>query len=69
MYVYLLQVSSPDVDAVFVLTNMESHLEYATMAIEQGKHVLVEKPVGSTVILNRLLTTLTHVAIRVHIHV
>lgn len=37
-------VSDPDVDAVFILTNLETHLEYAKMAMEAGKDVLVEKP-------------------------
>lgn len=39
-------VASDDVDVVFVLTNTETHYEYATMAMQNGKHVLVEKPVS-----------------------
>ncbi len=39
-------VASDDVDAVFVLTNLETHLQYTRMALEAGKHVLVEKPVA-----------------------
>merc|ERR1712166_988221 len=42
-------ISDPDVDAVFVLTNMETHAELAISAMNQGKHVLVEKPVASSV--------------------
>ncbi len=42
-------VASPEIDAVFVLTNLETHLKYTKMALEAGKHVLVEKPVGPTV--------------------
>ena len=42
-------VASPEVDAVFVLTNLETHLQYTLLALEAGKHVLVEKPVGTTV--------------------
>jgi predicted dehydrogenase len=42
-------VASPEIDAVFVLTNLETHLEYTKLALEHGKHVLVEKPVGVTV--------------------
>jgi predicted dehydrogenase len=42
-------VKDPAVDAVFVLTNLESHLEYTTLALQAGKHVLVEKPVGVSV--------------------
>ena len=38
-----------EVDAVFVLTNLETHLEYTLLALEAGKSVLVEKPVGVTV--------------------
>jgi len=34
---------------VFVLTNLESHLEYTKLALDAGKHVLVEKPVGVSV--------------------
>ena len=42
-------VNSPDVDALFVLTNLETHLQYAEMAMKAGKPVLVEKPLGATV--------------------
>jgi predicted dehydrogenase len=42
-------VADPAVDAVYVLTPMESHLQYARMALAAGKHVLVEKPVAPTV--------------------
>ncbi|MBA4062132.1 MAG: oxidoreductase [Isosphaera sp.] len=42
-------VADPAVDAVFVLTNLETHLEYTELALKAGKHVLVEKPVGVTV--------------------
>jgi predicted dehydrogenase len=42
-------VNDPAVKAVFVLTNLESHLEYTKLALEAGKHVLVEKPVGVSV--------------------
>lgn len=41
--------NDPSIDAVFVLTNLESHLEYTAMALKAGKHVLVEKPVGISV--------------------
>ena len=37
------------VDVVYVLTNMETHYEYSMMAIESGKHVLVEKPTAVTI--------------------
>jgi predicted dehydrogenase len=42
-------VKDPAVDAVFVLTNLETHLEYTKLALAAGKHVLVEKPVGVSV--------------------
>lgn len=42
-------VADPRIDAVFVLTNLETHLEYTKLALAAGKHVLVEKPVGVSV--------------------
>ncbi len=42
-------VNDPAIDAVFVLTNLETHLEYTKLALQAGKHVLVEKPVGVSV--------------------
>jgi predicted dehydrogenase len=42
-------VKDPAVHAVFVLTNLETHLEYTKLALNAGKHVLVEKPVGVSV--------------------
>jgi predicted dehydrogenase len=42
-------VKDPAIDAVFILTNLETHLEYTRIALNAGKHVLVEKPVGVTV--------------------
>lgn len=42
-------ICDPSVDAVFVLTNLETHLNFAELALNAGKHVLVEKPVGATV--------------------
>ena len=41
-------LADASISAVFVLTNMETHLQYVRMALEAGKHVLVEKPVGVT---------------------
>lgn len=41
-------VADPDVDAVFVLTPMETHAHYANLAMDAGKHVLVEKPAAVT---------------------
>ena len=42
-------LADPAVDAVFVLTNLETHIDFVTMALEAGKQVLVEKPVGVTI--------------------
>jgi predicted dehydrogenase len=39
----------PEIDAVFILTNLETHHEYTLAALNAGKHVLVEKPVGMSV--------------------
>ena len=37
------------VDAVYVLTNMESHCDLAVKAMDAGKPVYIEKPVASSV--------------------
>jgi predicted dehydrogenase len=39
-------VGDPEIEAVFVRTNQETHLQYVRLALEAGKHVLVEKPLG-----------------------
>lgn len=36
--------SSPDVDVVYVASHIEGHMDHLEMAIQGGKHVLVEKP-------------------------
>jgi predicted dehydrogenase len=38
----------PEVDVVLVLTSMTEHARLARAALEAGKHVLVEKPVATT---------------------
>ncbi|MFL6165996.1 MAG: Gfo/Idh/MocA family protein [Ornithinibacter sp.] len=39
-------VADPEVDVVYIATPHHLHLPHALLAIEAGKHVLVEKPVG-----------------------
>lgn len=41
-------LNDPDIDAVFILTNVETHLHYIAKAAKAGKHMLVEKPVADT---------------------
>jgi predicted dehydrogenase len=43
-----LLLARPDVDLVSICTRTDSHVELAVAALETGKHVLVEKPVGLT---------------------
>jgi predicted dehydrogenase len=42
-------LQSPDIDAVAIVTPVWTHYELAKMALENGKHVFVEKPFTSTV--------------------
>ena len=42
-------VNDPEIDAVHILTNLETHLEYAKLAMQAGKDVIVEKPLCATV--------------------
>lgn len=42
-------IGAPGIDAVFVAANNGSHYELARRAIRAGKHVLVEKPMATTV--------------------
>src|ERR1022692_3304856 len=41
-------VNSPDVDAVAIITPVWTHFELAKAALENGKHIFVEKPFTST---------------------
>jgi predicted dehydrogenase len=42
-------LADTEIDAVFILTNVETHLHYIEMAAAAGKHILVEKPVADTI--------------------
>jgi predicted dehydrogenase len=42
-------LTSPDIDAVAVVTPVSTHFEFAKKALENGKHVFVEKPFTATV--------------------
>jgi predicted dehydrogenase len=42
-------LSSPEIDAVAVITPVSSHYELTKKALENGKHVFVEKPFTSSV--------------------
>ncbi len=41
-------LSAPDIDAVAIVTPVHSHYELARKALQNGKHVFVEKPFTST---------------------
>ncbi len=49
------EVFTSDVDIVVVLTSMAAHADLATRALEAGKHVLVEKPMATTMADGRAL--------------
>lgn len=41
--------NDPEIDAVFILTNVETHCDYTIRAARAGKHVLVEKPAANSI--------------------
>jgi predicted dehydrogenase len=41
-------LSSPDIDAIAVITPVRTHFDLAKAALQQGKHVFVEKPFTAT---------------------
>jgi predicted dehydrogenase len=43
-------LSSPDIDAVAIVTPVWTHFDLAKTALENGKHVFVEKPFTSTAV-------------------
>ncbi len=42
-------LTSPEIDAVAVITPVSTHFELAKKALENGNHVFVEKPFTATV--------------------
>ena len=42
-------LGDPSLDAIFVLTPLETHHHYTLQVLQRGKHVFVEKPVGVNV--------------------
>ncbi len=42
-------INCPDIDVIFILTNLETHFQFAKMALGASKHVFIEKPVAETV--------------------
>ncbi len=53
-------ISDPGIDAVAIATAVEAHYPIARAALERGKHVLIEKPLASTVREGEALTKLAH---------
>jgi predicted dehydrogenase len=51
---YQAVLDDPQVDGVFVLAPFEAHEELTLAALRAGKHVLVEKPAGSEVGIERM---------------
>ena len=41
-------LSDPEIDLVFICTPNETHFPYAMDALENGKHVVIEKPFSAT---------------------
>ena len=41
-------IDAPDVDLVIILTSMPEHARPAAAALKAGKHVLVEKPLATS---------------------
>ncbi|KAL2001666.1 hypothetical protein VTN02DRAFT_1419 [Thermoascus thermophilus] len=42
-------IRDPDIDLLFILTPYEHHAAYGVAALEAGKHVLIEEPIGLSV--------------------
>ncbi|MCL2795579.1 MAG: Gfo/Idh/MocA family oxidoreductase [Microbacteriaceae bacterium] len=59
---YAQLVADPEVDAVYVASTHNAHLELALLAIGAGKHVLVEKPAAFTAAEARRMQTAARAA-------
>ena len=42
-------IADPEIDAVYVATNNATHAEMTIRALEAGKHVIVEKPIATSI--------------------
>jgi hypothetical protein len=51
-------IASPEVDVVLILTSMTEHARLARAALEGGKHLLVEKPLATSLDEAKSLTAL-----------
>src|SRR5207244_3113747 len=54
------EVLQSDVDVMLIITSPESHSAFVRMALEHGKHVVVEKPAAATRCEAQELTELAH---------
>ncbi len=41
-------LGDPEIDAVAIATPVSTHFEFAKAALQEGKHVLIEKPLASS---------------------
>ena len=58
-------MGSPDLDAVFICTRHDSHVELATQALRAGKRVFLEKPLAMTAADAAALIAFEHTGLRV----
>jgi len=45
---YYEMIDQADIDAVFILTGPGTHVDFTLYAVERGKHVLLQKPMATT---------------------